>query len=108
MVASQIADRIGNDNRGVGAPLWEAGWTTDVEVEARDADLWQADIRVNPIVDIKIERIELQVRREGDVNAIEPKARFIGQIWTKDVRFVQREYLSLDCRVSPKPGSVFP
>ena len=45
------------------------------------------------VIDAEIERIDLEVRREGDVDAIESEPRFVGQVWTKDVRLVEREDL---------------
>ena len=61
-----------------------------------------------PLFDPEVSRVQLQVRRKRDVDAIESESRFIGQVWTKDVRFVERKDLPRDWRVSPKPGSVLP
>ena len=48
---------------------------------------------MNAVVDAEVIWIQLRVRREGYVDAVQAQARFIRQVWTKDVRFVQGEYL---------------
>ena len=48
---------------------------------------------IDSVVDAEVRRIQLRIRRERNVDAVEAQARFIRQVWTKDVRFVQGEYL---------------
>ncbi len=74
-------------------PCGKAGRATDVEVETGDAHLRQTDVCIDSVVDAEISRIQLRIRRERDVDAVESQSRFVGQVWTKDVRFVQGEDL---------------
>ena len=56
--------------------------------------LRQADWVGDAVVNTEIERIQLRIRTEKDVDAIEAKASFIHDVGTKDMGFIQREDLT--------------
>ena len=48
---------------------------------------------VNAVVDAEVIRIQLGVRRKGNVDPVQAQARLVRQVWTKDVGLVEGENL---------------
>src|SRR6185295_14023871 len=92
--AVQVTECIGYYKSCVAASLRETGGTAEVQPDAADADLRNADGLVEAVVDSQVGRVELLIRREDDVDAVKAEARFIDRAGAEDMRLVQGEDLA--------------
>src|SRR5262249_59637027 len=94
MVATQITDRIRENYSRIGATLRKVRRTTDVEIKTGNNHLRQANRLIYAVVDVEVHRIDLQIWRKGNVNAIKAQACFIHPLGAKGVRFVKSQDLT--------------
>ena len=94
MIAAQVTDCIGDNKRCVRSALREACRTTEVKANTADGNLRNADRLVDADINAQSRGVGLMVRRKRDVEAIETKAYFVGQLRAKAVRFVESENLT--------------
>ena len=71
----------------------EARWTAEIQPRSANSHLRQSDRLRNTILDTKVERIQLRIRREGDVDSIETKPCFVDDGCAEGMCFVEREDL---------------
>ena len=93
MVAARQRRRIGDDVGRVFASLRKPLRATEVQADAVDGDLRQADGPRDTGLDAEAGLVELGVRIEGDVDPVESKPRLVHEALAEDVRFVQRHDL---------------
>jgi hypothetical protein len=73
--------------------LWEARRPAEVQARSADRHLRQSNRFRDTVIDAEVERIQLRIRREGDVDAIETKPRFVDDRGSESVCFIEREDL---------------
>ncbi len=74
--------------------MWETCWPTKVQTSTGYGHLGQSYRLCDPSLNSKVKRIKLCVRTEGDVNAVETKARLIHYIRAESTGFIQSKYLA--------------
>ena len=85
-----------NTQRRVGAALRKIrARSAEVESEPGHGDLRQADRAGDAVVDAEIGGVDLEVRLEGDVDAVEAEPRLVHQIRAEDVGLVQGHDLAV-------------
>src|SRR6266850_2471152 len=94
MITTQVIQGVRNHVGRIRSALWKTCWPAKVQTSTGYNNLGQSYRLGNPILNPKIERIELRVWTEEDVNAVETKARLVDYIRAESTSFIQSKYLA--------------
>src|ERR1044072_46148 len=98
MFSTQVIQSVGENVGRIRTPLWKTGRTSEIEsagLHISDGNMRQTNRFSDPIVNAKIQWVQLRIRAENNMNAVKSEPRLIHQIRSKRVRLIQRENLTM-------------